>query len=122
MKVTQGQMVKAYVPLADLKGQRMSSPAKAIAIWNLWKAAESAMDFQIAEEQKMIENCHAEVLGKGRLMFKSPEDEQGYKDAWAELAGLELDVDVKPVILNADDSISISGEGIQALKGLVNFE
>ena len=121
VQITNGKLIKAHDALADLKGQTVSSPAKARKIWNLWKQAEAAMAFHVEEERKLIEKHHAHVSEDGRVLFDTLEDREGYLKEWNELTGLPVEEKVVPVVLDDGDNIRISAEAMDALRGLVDF-
>lgn len=119
--ITNGKLIKAHDALADLKGQTVSSPAKARKIWNLWKQAEAAMAFHVAEERKLIAKYHATVDEDGRVLFETLEDRDAYLKEWNELTGLPAEGKIVPVVLSEADKIRISAEAMGALEGLVDF-
>ncbi len=121
LKITNGQMIKAHDALADLKGQTVSSPAKARKIWNLWKQAEAAMAFHVEEERKLIAKHNATVDDDGRVLFDTLEEREAYLKEWNELTGLPAEGQIVPVTLDDADKIRISAEAMGALEGLVDF-
>lgn len=123
MKVTQGQMIRAYGALRRLMAYKLDSAARAMQLWRIWKAAESAFEFQEAEERKLIERYHGVLDDESTVRFKTPEDAQSYRRDQAELGEVEIGTEIVPVRLTAAemDRIAISAEDIDCLNGLVIF-
>lgn len=121
-KFTQGKIVKAYKAISIIKSQALTTPVNAKKIWNLWKIAQNAYEFQAEEEKKLIDKYHGEITNEQTIRFKNKEDADGYQAEWEKLADMEIEETIVPVVLKGVDSIKISAEDINSLEGLIEFE
>lgn len=119
--MTQEQLVSAYKALTRLYHQQLPLHASR-RILKLRNQIRPAMDFQIAEENKLIEAMGLHVDPTGRIDFPDEKTAEAYTSRINEIAEMEdNDTDFDPVELPLLDNMVISGADIDALEGFIKF-
>lgn len=122
----QMELVNAYKALSHLAVQTL--PVKtAYAIHKLRRALSSGWEFQVAQEQALLEKYHPAVEGNV-LRFGDANDPEAVERANAyardlqELNNMEADCDPHQVVrILLTDSIALTANEIDALDGFVEF-
>ena len=120
------ELVNAYKALSHLAVQTL--PIKtAYAIHNLRRALSSAWEFQLAQEQTLLEKYHPTVEGNV-LRFGDANNPEAVKRANAyardlqELNNMEVDYDAHQVVrILLTDSVALTANEIDALDGFAEF-
>ena len=125
--MTQIELVNAYKALSHLAVQTLPLKA-AYGIHKLRRALLPAWEFQVAQEQALIERYGGEVDGS-TIRFGDPHDPgvveraKAYTEAINDLNALEADYDPQPPVRMAlTNDIVLSANEIDALDGFVTFE
>lgn len=116
----QSKITQACKVLNSLSEQRLPLPIS-YKIMKLRKALQTAWEFQIQEEQRIFSLFPPESIEDNHYKFKTPEDAQGFKDAFDELAEMENDIEFTPLNLPLMNEMSLSAKDIEALQDFVFF-
>lgn len=128
MKTTQRQAVAAYRALQEIGG--LCFPVRdALALLRAKKRLETAYEFQVQEEQKLIDEYRPDVRDGKMIMTYGKDDAEGKARAQAflermkELQELEIEIGGGAVAVRVPgDEIRIRPETLAALDGFVTWE
>ena len=117
----QGDIVRSYPALMWLGNQHMNRD-DAWAVFEFTESAEKIIQFQAAEERKLVEKYGAEMDSNGMFKFKDHESFVKFEDEMNALHELEAE-GLKPlkISLAANPDITISPKEIKDLKGVVDI-
>lgn len=116
----QSKITQACKVLNSLSEQRLPLPVS-YQIMKLRKALQTAWEFQIQEEQRIFSLFPPVSFENNQYKFKTPEDAQGFKEAFSELAEMENDIEFTPLNLPLMNEMSLSAKDIEALQDFVFF-
>ena len=116
--MTQRRAVEAYGALVRI-GTKVSGET-AFALFRLKKALQTSVDFQIEEEQKLIEKHGGKITAEGRVIIADDAEREAFLADRKELGDVECDV--QPVTIRAEKVPEITLADIEALDGFVIFE
>lgn len=128
MKTTQKQAVAAYKALQEIGGQPF--PVRdALRLLQAKKRLETAWEFQLQEENKLIGEFQPELRDGKLIMSYGKDDAEGkarareFMDRMRELQELEIEIDGEPIpVRMPGDEIRIRPETLSALDGIVSWE
>ena len=122
--MTQGQIMAAFPALNSLKKQRISASVS----WDIYEmamACSKIVDFQAAEERKLIEEMDLKADENGFVAFKSKEKRDEFIARMNEIHDVPAEIGLAEIVIDLDDpdnnGIKVSAEEIEQLKGLVSF-
>ncbi len=117
--MTQKKVIAAYKALESLSKQAL--PIKeAYALHKLRAKLKSAWDFQIEQENKLVERLKPKA-DSGKLFFQTTEDALTWQDEMTAISSMENDIEFTPVNIGMTDDLRISPDDIEALDGFVVF-
>ncbi len=117
----QGEIIRAYKSLKKLSDQNLPI-ATACKIHRLIVKIRPVFEFQVEEENKMLNQLNPEVKGNGNIEFESVEDAQLFKSRMNELSDLEVeDIEITPVSIVAPADAVLTPNDIEALEGFIEF-
>lgn len=117
----QGEIVRSFTALMWLGNQHMNRN-DAWAVFELTESAEKVIQFQAAEEQKLVEKYGAETDGNGMYKFKDHDSLTKFEQGLNELRELEAEgLNPLKISLAANPDITISPKEIKDLKGVVDI-
>lgn len=118
--MTQGNLIRAYKAVNALTEQRLPLPIS-YKLFKLKKSLQPVWDFQLQEEERIF-NLYPPTDREGnQYKFATPEDAQGFREAFKELREMESDIEFKPLNLPMLESMNLSGEEIDALTDVIFF-
>lgn len=126
MKTTQKTAISAHNALVEI-GKLPFPIRDALSLLKLKKALETAYEFQLQEEQKLVDEYHPTVNGNKLTMPYDENDEEVKNRAkeffqkLADLNKMEIDVDIDPVFISIPEGVSIKPETLLALDGFVEW-
>ena len=124
MKTTQKAAVNAHNALVEIG--RLPFPIRdALSLLKLKKALETAYEFQVQEEQKLIEE-YQPTMENGKLTMPYANDEEKSRakeffQKFADLSKMEVEVDIVPALISIPEGISIAPDTLLALDGFVEW-
>ena len=121
MKMKQRKVVLAYKALLRLSEQRLPLPV-AYGLYKAKKALDSAWQFQLEQEEKMIAECKGLIDGSGSVTFPDDAARLEYVQKAMELNEMETEIEAPGVILSADSGLNLTLNEIDALDGIVRIE
>ena len=121
MKMNQRKVVLAYKALLRLSEQPLPLPV-AYGLHKAKKALESAWQFQLEQEEKMIAECKGVIDGSGSVTFPDDAARLEYVRKALELNEMETEIEAPGVILPADSGLNLTVNEIDALDGIVMIE
>lgn len=128
MKTTQKRAVAAYRALQEI-GRQPFPVRDALRLLQAKKRLEMAWEFQLQEENKLIESYQPEVRDGKLIMSYGKDDAEGkaraqeFMDKMKELQELEVEIEGEPVpVRMPGDEIRIRPETLAALDGIVSWE
>lgn len=126
MKTTQKKAVNAYNALTEI-GKQPFPIRDALNLLVLRKKLETAMEFQLQEEQKLIDEYQPTVDG-GKITMPYDEKDEAVqaraKEFFRKLADLnqmEIEIDADPAPVGIPDGVIIKPETLAALDGFIEW-
>lgn len=126
MKTTQKAAVNAYNALTEI-GKQPFPIRDALNLMILRKKLETAMEFQMQEEQKLVDEYHPTIEG-GKISMPYDKKDEAVKERAKEffqklsnLNKMEIEVDADPAPVNIPDNVEIKPETLLALDGFVDW-
>lgn len=115
----QSNIVSAYKVLTKLSQQDL--PIRlAFDLFKIKQQLQPQWDFQIEEETKAA--ATATQLPGGRLEFPSAEEADVFRKKLAEIAEMDVELEIKKASIPLTAEIRLSVEDIEALKDFAEFE
>lgn len=124
MKTTQKQAVSAHNALIEI-GKLPFPIRDALSLLKVKKALETAYEFQLQEEQKLVDE-YQPTLDNGKLTMPYSNDEEKelakeFFQKFADLNKMEIEVEIDPAHISVPDGISIAPDTLMALDGFVEW-
>jgi len=122
IKVTQAEAMGAFTALMEMRGRKMGFQT-ALSIVKLHKALETNARFQIEEEEKIFREFGKEKGPDGGVDFgEDKEARTKCLEKLQELAKMEVEIEAKPINLQAEENnpdFKISPEELAALEKFI---
>lgn len=118
----QYQANKAYGALNKIANQQL--PVRdSYNIYMLLKSLEPVYRFELEQERRLVQKYGGEVGSNGSVRIPDRDDANRFKEEIEELNNLEIDLDIKPVVINCDalNDLRISPYDVSCLEGFVDF-
>lgn len=120
MKVIQGKVIPAMATINSL-GQTSMKSATAYKLFRLKKAMETIIEFQVDQEQKIIDELGGEITQNGMVHFANQENGVKFAERRDELANMECDLDIEKQDIFMSEIPEISIAGIESLEEFINW-
>lgn len=127
-KLTQGQLVAAYIPVVNLNQQTISR-VYSKKIYQLKKTLETVLEYQRQEEEKLLVTYGGHVEPDNVTVSFDGEDNEekhnrmiDYAKARKELLDSDAVVEIEPFTIPSDVAVEVSGEDMEKLEGIITFE
>lgn len=120
MKVIQGKAIPAMSTINGL-GQKYMKSTTAYKLFRLKKALESIIEFQVEEEQKLIDELGGTINQNGMVHFDDREAGIQFAERRNELNNLECDLDIEKQDISMSEIPEISIAGIESLEAFINW-
>lgn len=119
--MTQKQAINAYKVLENMSGAELPVHT-AYKLYQMRRVLEPVFAFRVEQERTIIQKFHG-TEADGSIVFKTTEDLDGAQKALNELDALEMETEVTPIRLKAEDfdKTHLSMNDIAALDGFVLF-
>lgn len=118
---TQSKAVVAYKTINKISGGNLPLPV-AFALFKMKKKLAAQFEFQIEQEQKIIEECKASVDAEGNWTFESEEDKKAFVERLTEVSNMPVEIDIDPQTIPLNANIELSVEDMEALENFIEFE
>lgn len=126
MKTTQKAAVNAYNALTEI-GKQPFPIRDALSLLVMRKKLETAVEFQLQEEQKLVDEFHPTIDG-GKISMPYDEKDETVKarakeffQKLADLNGLEVEVDADPAPVSIPEGVTIRPDTLAALDGFIDW-
>ena len=119
INVKQSDALNAFYAIRPLMRQRMSKQ-KALELYNLRLILQKQFDFQVEQEQNIIQELGGTVDEHGTVQCGTKEKNLEFQRQKQELFDLELQLEANEVDLSQVD-VEVAPEDIGTLKGFVKL-
>lgn len=120
IKTHQNKVIGAYKITEKLSGEVLPLPM-AYKFFKLKKALRSQYDFQVEQENLLVEQ-HGVEYKDGFLTFRSEEDQQSFFSRLHEIGSMEVEIDIDLEHVAISDDIRFSIEDMEMLEDFIVFE
>lgn len=118
----QSKLTNAYKIITRLSTELLPLPIS-WGIYKLRNEIEPQWKFQLEQEQAFADSLGATINENGLIIFKDDETREEYLKKFNELGDMEVDIKIEPLVIDASKiNVKISGNEIEALSGIINFE
>lgn len=115
------EAVRAYKVLKGLGNEKMSMET-AYKLFRQRKALKPAYEFQAEREKAIMEKYKAKPDRNGMFRTEDPEDLAQLQNDLKELAEMESDLKVEPVVIENAEGMRISPDEMEALENVIEFK
>ena len=118
--ITQGQAVTAYAALNRIRGKVKGHDA--LNLFHLKRQLQEAVDFQIEQEQQLVEKYGGKITGAGQVVISDKDKNEEFRKEYDELQSLEISVNIDIPVVDLDRCQDITMEDIEQLNGVIEFK
>lgn len=120
MKTTMDNVLSAFGALNRVRNQVRGKTA--LDLFHLKNMLKESVDFQVEEEQKLVDEYGGLITDAGSIIIADKEKRAAFLKARKELGEMECEVKTDPVRVDLDKNPDITMEDIEQLDGFVIFE
>lgn len=119
-RITQRQAMQAYIALNGIR--RKVKGHDALNLFHLKRQLQEAVDFQIEEEQKLVEEYGGKVTQEGQVIIVDDQKRAEFNKACQEMQDLEIKTKPEMPVISLDRNPDITLEDIEMLDGFIIFK
>ena len=120
MKVKQGKAIPAMATINSI-GQKSMKSTTAYKLFRLKKALESIIEFQVEQEQKLIDEFGGTINQNGMVHFDDKDIGIKFTERRNELTNMECDLEIEKQDISMSEIPEISIAGIESLDEFINW-
>ena len=120
IKTTQAKVLSAYSALNRIRNRIKGRDA--LNLFHMKKVLQENFDFQVEEEEKLVEEYGGVITENGSILIDDAEKRKAYNKARQELGEMECEIKTEVVVISLDRNPEITLEDIEQLAGFVDFK